>query len=106
MKVIKFVLLVSIVLLFNLSCTSDSTIDDYGNNNDLNGTEFVNFELVDNESNSFLPFQMNDGELHIVVPPNSNMGNLIPKFEITGNFTKEEAVNLAAALNSKGGEKD
>ena len=104
MKVIKFVLLITIVLLFNLSCTSDSTIDD--NNNDLNGTEFVNFELVDNESNSFLPFQMNDGELHIVVPPSSNIGNLIPKFEITGNFTKEEAVNLAAALNSKGGEKN
>lgn len=28
------------------------------------------------------------------------------EFVITGNFTKEEAVNLAAALNSKGGEKD
>ena len=83
MKVIKYVLLIVIVLLFNLSCTSDSTIDDNGNN-DLNGTDFVNFELVDNENNSFLPFQMNDGELHIVVPPSSNIGNLIPKFEITG----------------------
>ena len=28
------------------------------------------------------------------------------EFIITGKFTKEEAVNLAAALNSKGGEKD
>lgn len=84
MKVIRFALLTASVLLFNLSCTSDSIIDDNGNNKDLNGTEFVYFELVDNESNSFLPFQVNDGELHIVVPPNSNIGNLIPKFEITG----------------------
>ena len=30
MKVIKYVLLIVIVLLFNLSCTSDSTIDDNG----------------------------------------------------------------------------
>ena len=28
------------------------------------------------------------------------------EFVITGNFTKEEAIKLAAALNSKGGEKD
>lgn len=84
MKEIKIVLLIAIVLLFNLSCTSDSTIDDNNGNNDLNGTEFVNFELVDSESNSFLPFQVNDGELHIVVPPNSNIGSLIPKFKITG----------------------
>lgn len=28
------------------------------------------------------------------------------EFVITGNFTREEAVNLAAALNSKGSEED
>ena len=45
-----------------------------------------------------------NGEL--VAAPIIQMEIITGKFEITGNFTKEEAVNLAAALNSKGGEKD
>ena len=45
-----------------------------------------------------------NGEL--VTAPIIQMEISTGKFEITGNFTKEEAVNLAAALNSKGGEKD
>ena len=45
-----------------------------------------------------------NGEL--VTAPIIHMEISTGKFEITGNFTKEEAVNLAAALNSKGGEKD
>ncbi len=45
-----------------------------------------------------------NGEL--VAAPIIQMEINTGKFEITGNFTKEEAVNLAAALNSNGGEKD